>query len=153
MSDLTYDGYDDPLTKVIEEGTLFKKESGMFSSIWKPYKVALTGAGFFHMINLSDGAKSGDIVLPELSLDLSECTVGPLMLNDKEPEEFILSEKSTGIFGREVKHKVFFIETKLKMEPGYFFYKDNFLFKNRSREKTWKLAQNGGGFCRITSGP
>ena len=102
IDDLTYDGYDDPMTKSIKEGSLFKKESGVFKSAWKPCQVILTGSGFFHFM------KSDDSV-PELSLDLTECTVGPLMLNDREPEEFTISEKSGGIFGRDVKHKVILI--------------------------------------------
>ena len=101
--DLTYDGHDDPLTKVVEQGAFYKKESGMFKSVWKPYRVILTGSGFFHMINSSPGA---DKDLPELSLDLSECTVGPLMLNDKEPEEFTITEKAKGLFSGETKHRV-----------------------------------------------
>lgn len=102
--DLTYDGFDDPLTKVVEQGTFYKKESGMFKTSWKPFRVILTGAGYFHMMS-QESIGEGQVV-PELSLDLSECTVGPLMLNDKEPEEFTLSEKSGGLFGRDVKHKV-----------------------------------------------
>jgi hypothetical protein len=106
LHDLTYDGYDDPLTKVIQEGVIYKKESGMFSTNWKSFTALLTGSGFFHLLNSASDKNSYGI--PELSLDLSECTVGPLLLNDKEPEEFIITEKSVGIFGREVKHKVCF---------------------------------------------
>lgn len=105
VKDLTYDGHDDPLTKIVQEGTFLKKDVGMFKTYWKPFNAILTGSGFFHLFPLEN--KESDV--PALSLDLSECTVGPLMLNEKEPEEFTISEKSTSIFGREVKHKVSFL--------------------------------------------
>jgi hypothetical protein len=108
VKELTYDGYDDPLTKIIQQGTFLKKDVGMFKTSWKPFNAILTGSGFFHLFPL----ERKDADMPALSLDLSECTVGPLMLNEKEPEEFTITEKSTSIFGREVKHKVGFIVTK-----------------------------------------
>ena len=105
VKDLTYDGFDDPLTKIIQKGTFLKKDVGMFKTSWKSFNAVLTGSGFFHLFTLENNESE----LPVLSLDLSECTVGPLMLNEKEPEEFTISEKSTGIFGREVKHKVILV--------------------------------------------
>ena len=104
--DLTYDGHEDPLTQIIQEGIFLKKDVGMFKTSWKSFKAILTGSGFFHLFSLEKGQ---EFDAPLLSLDLSECTVGPLLLNEKEPEEFTISEKSNSIFGREVKHKVNFL--------------------------------------------
>ncbi|KAH6591311.1 hypothetical protein BASA50_004498 [Batrachochytrium salamandrivorans] len=42
---------------------------------------------------------------PELSLDLAECTMAPLNLSDKDPEDIVIVGKGSGMFGRESKHK------------------------------------------------
>lgn len=105
IADLTYDGFDDIAIRSIRQGSLLKKE-GVIVRSYKPCHCVLTQSGYFHILPpLNPGDLFPDI--PELSLDLNECSLQPLMMNEKEPEELAFIEKSKGMFGSsEVKHKV-----------------------------------------------
>jgi hypothetical protein len=103
IKDVVYDGCDDISIKSIKEGTLLRKE-GVIVKTYKQLHCVLTQAGFFHVMPPLSGEFPE---APELSLDLSDCTLQPLMMNEKEPEEIAFIEKSKGMFSSEVKHKVF----------------------------------------------
>lgn len=92
-----YDGFDDPGVQFTKQGKLLRKE-GVFKRTYKNVHVVLTSSSYFHSF------ADGDLITPELSIDLMECTLVPLMMNEKEPEEIALVGKS-GMFGRDVKHK------------------------------------------------
>ncbi|KAJ3358678.1 hypothetical protein HDU91_005153 [Kappamyces sp. JEL0680] len=98
-----YDGSDDPLVNVVKQGQLLRKE-GVFKRTYKPIHAVLTASSYFHSFpELAKGEKLSNLV-PDLTVDLTECTLVPLMMNEKEPEEIALLGKP-GLFGKEVKHK------------------------------------------------
>jgi hypothetical protein len=85
LSDLKFDGHDDPALKPIKQGRLLKKE-GVFKRTFKAYTAVLTPSSYFHAIpEPPKGEKY--LGLPELTLDLTEFTLQPLMMNEKDPEE------------------------------------------------------------------
>ncbi|KAJ3285265.1 hypothetical protein HK104_009570 [Borealophlyctis nickersoniae] len=110
--DLEVDGTNDPLTWTAKEGKLLRRGGG-FRRTWRECTVVITAAGYFHVlppvqIAEEDGEKKSDLYpeTPELSLYLPDCVIGPLMMNEKEPEEFILQDKAGGLFNRPVSHKL-----------------------------------------------
>lgn len=112
-SEVDYDGRDDPLVQSQKEGLLYRRDTGMkfgFKKAWKETWVVVTAAGYLHVLPPAQSGgqpNSGDSEAePELSLYLPDCIIGPLMMNEKEPEEFVVQEKSGGMFGGERKHKV-----------------------------------------------
>jgi hypothetical protein len=99
-----YDGSDDDALKVVKQGRLLRKE-GVFKRAYKPIHAVLTQSSYFHSFpELGKDEKLSNLV-PELTVDLTECTLVPLMMNEKEPEEIALLGKP-GLFGKEVKYKV-----------------------------------------------
>lgn len=123
VSDLTYDGHDDPGLTIIKQGKLLRKE-GVFKRAYKPSVGVLTHSGFLHTLpELGPGEQFYQA--PEISIDLTECTLAPLMMNEKEPEELALLGKGGGMFGRDAKHKVN-------------------LANSSSEELQWQIQQNGG---------
>jgi hypothetical protein len=85
IKSIEYDGFDDPSVKVIKIGKLQRKE-GVFKRAYKPCEVALTSSNYFHaMPELQPGEKFYQ--QPELSIDLLDFTLTPLMMNEKDPEE------------------------------------------------------------------
>ncbi|KAJ3325901.1 hypothetical protein HDV06_002286 [Boothiomyces sp. JEL0866] len=103
LSDLTYDGHDDPGLTIVKQGKLLRKE-GVFKRAYKPSVGVLTHSGFLHTLpELGPGEQFYQS--PEISIDLAECTLAPLMMNEKEPEELALLGKGGGMFGRDSKHK------------------------------------------------
>ncbi|KAJ3294166.1 hypothetical protein HK104_003873 [Borealophlyctis nickersoniae] len=105
--DLVVEGTEDPLCGIVKEGKLFVRDGKStfgFRRSWKEAKVVLTLAGFLHVMLVGEEQVKGFPDPPELSCFLPDCVVGPLMANEKEPEEFVLQEKGGGLFGREAKH-------------------------------------------------
>ncbi|KAI8922347.1 hypothetical protein DFJ77DRAFT_506126 [Powellomyces hirtus] len=122
--DIIYDGRENALVASDKEGILYRRESGMkfgFRKAWKDTLVVVTSANYLHALPPSfsqtafstsssslpdqqEDANSSKIG-PELSLYLPDCVIGPLMMNEKEPEEFIIQQKAGGMFGGEKKHK------------------------------------------------
>ncbi|KAJ3277153.1 hypothetical protein HDV01_000205 [Terramyces sp. JEL0728] len=103
VADLTYDGYDDPGLTIVKQGKLLRKE-GVFKRAYKPTVGVLTQSGYLHALpELAPGEQFYQP--PEISIDLTECTLAPLMMNEKEPEELALLGKGGGMFGRDSKHK------------------------------------------------
>jgi hypothetical protein len=85
IADLKYQGHDDPSVRIVKQGRLQKKE-GVFKRAYKPYWGVLTPSSYFHAIpELQKGEKF--LGQPELTLDLTEYTLQPLMMNEKDPEE------------------------------------------------------------------
>jgi hypothetical protein len=85
VQDLKFEGYDDPALKPLKQGKLHRKE-GVFKRAYKGYVGVLTPSGYFHLI---PEPQKGEKFLgqPELTLDLTEYTLQPLMMNEKDPEE------------------------------------------------------------------
>lgn len=105
IKNVIYDGCDDPAITSVREGVMLRKE-GVIVKSYKPFHAILTQSGYFHLTSsITRDEKFPEVF--ELSLDLSECTLQPLMMNEKEPEEIALIEKKTGMFGGELKHRVF----------------------------------------------
>ncbi|KAI9096152.1 hypothetical protein DFS34DRAFT_624150 [Phlyctochytrium arcticum] len=114
-ADVHYDGFDDPLVRSLKEGVLFRRDSGMkfgFRKNWKEMRVVVTEAGYLHSFPI---VQSSSNLIPvdseesktesEISLYLPDCMIGPLMMNEKEPEEFVIQEKLSGLFGGDKRHK------------------------------------------------
>eukprot|EP00842_Homolaphlyctis_polyrhiza_P004540 jgi/Hompol1/5087/HPOL_004149-RA len=104
---LTYDGHDDDAVKPIKEGKLQRKE-GVFKKTYRPLYAVLSTSGYLHLMApqpegtvevLPDG-------MPEYTLDLTDCSLVPLNIGDKDPDEIVLVEKSGGMFGRDSKHRL-----------------------------------------------
>ncbi|KAI8824536.1 uncharacterized protein EV422DRAFT_324453 [Fimicolochytrium jonesii] len=122
---IAYEGQSHPLIHSTKEGMMYKKDSTMFRKAWKEVMVVVTTANYLHVIPSATPTPSANAnsplvsILteeeevaaqnkasePELSLYLPDCVVGPLMMNEKEPEEFFIQEKAGGMFGGEKKHK------------------------------------------------
>jgi hypothetical protein len=86
IQDVKYDGHDDPDVKIVRQGRLLRKE-GVFKRAYKPIYVVLTHASYLHCFpELAKGQNIQDMT-PDLTIDLTECTLTPLMMNEKEPEE------------------------------------------------------------------
>lgn len=103
--DLVYDGYDDFQMTAFKQGAMMRKE-GVIVRTYKNVHIVLTRFGYLHIMPV---LASGDPwpEAAEFSLDLSECTIQPLMMNEKEPEELTILERTRGVFGyTDVKHKV-----------------------------------------------
>ena len=68
---------------------------------------------------------------PVFSIHMKDCQIGGLMMNDKDPEEFTIMEKATGMYasclllGGVVKQNI------------------------NSKESLWTRVQNGGVYCGI----
>ncbi len=106
INQVHYDGYDDPGITIVKQGRLLKKE-GVFKRTYKPVTVVLTHSSYLHVYpEVLDKSQSFQTVSPELTIDLTECNLVPLMMNEKEPEEIALIVKQGSMFGRESKHKV-----------------------------------------------
>lgn len=101
LKNLSYDGHDDPSVRSVKEGPLFRKE-GVIVRGYKPVYGVLTASGYLHLTPPLSGEYPDN---PELSLDLTECQLQPLMMNEKEPEEISFLTQG-GIFGGEKKHKI-----------------------------------------------
>ncbi|KAJ3162415.1 hypothetical protein HDU86_004895 [Geranomyces michiganensis] len=122
-TDIDYEGRQDALIALHKEGMLLRKDTGMkfgFRKQWKETLVVVTSANYLHALpptfsqsatslsssSLGEGEETGPSKNdPELSLYLPDCVVGPLMMNEKEPEEFVVQQKAGGMFGGEKKHK------------------------------------------------
>ncbi|KAJ3157693.1 hypothetical protein HDU89_000069 [Geranomyces variabilis] len=122
-NDIDYEGRQDALIAPNKEGMLLRKDTGMkfgFRKQWKDTLVVVTSANYLHALpttfsqsatslsssSLGEGEEPGPSKNdPELSLYLPDCVVGPLMMNEKEPEEFVIQQKAGGMFGGEKKHK------------------------------------------------
>ncbi|KAJ3181929.1 hypothetical protein HDU85_003446 [Gaertneriomyces sp. JEL0708] len=111
-----YEGQKDALVTSHKEGLLYRKDGGMrlgFKRSWKETWVLVSSAGYLHAFPPNvrpnsirqGGDEERENLEPELSLYLPDCVIGPMMANEKEPEEFVVQEKSTGLFGGEKKHK------------------------------------------------
>ncbi|KAJ3021398.1 hypothetical protein HKX48_008628 [Thoreauomyces humboldtii] len=121
---IAYQGREDPLIAANKEGLLYRRDTGIkfgFRKSWKETLVVVTTANYLHALppqalsqpaNLSSSSlteeKQEEVASrtePELSLYLPDCVIGPLMMNEKEPEEFVVQQKAGGMFGGEKKHK------------------------------------------------
>ncbi|KAJ3032095.1 hypothetical protein HDV00_007982 [Rhizophlyctis rosea] len=107
--DLDEYGWSDPMTTILKEGILLAKDSKAWRRKYHERKVVLTKGGFLHVMPDGEPGKEAGKgkydEAPETSLELKDCVIGPLMANEKEPEEFVLIERGGGFLGREVKHK------------------------------------------------
>ncbi|TPX67215.1 hypothetical protein SpCBS45565_g03947 [Spizellomyces sp. 'palustris'] len=114
-NEVVYEGRDDPLVSAHKEGLMYRRDTGMkfgFRKNWKETLVVVTAAGYLHALPPAQSAQQqsqqdGEEAKtePELSLYLPDCMIGPLMMNEKEPEEFVVQEKTAGLFGGERRHK------------------------------------------------
>ena len=106
INQIHYDGFDDPGITIVKQGRLLRKE-GVFKRAYKPVTAVLTHSSYLHVYpELLEKGQSFQNVAPELTIDLTECNLVPLMMNEKEPEEIALIVKQGSMFGREAKHKV-----------------------------------------------
>ncbi|KAI8915878.1 hypothetical protein EDD86DRAFT_197099 [Gorgonomyces haynaldii] len=105
IKDIEYDGCDDEAVRSVKEGPLLRKE-GVFMRSYKPVYCVLTQSGYFHCLPPMNPGETFPDPNSELSLDLTECQLQPLMMNEKDPEEIAFIESSAGMFGRQVKHKI-----------------------------------------------
>lgn len=113
LQKIPFPGREDKTTTATKIGTMLKKVAGTgfhFKRSWKEVQIVVTTSGYMHIItnkdtNVDDNVLSNNLDFPEASIYLPECTIAPLMMNEKEPEEFLIQEKSSGMFGGIIKHK------------------------------------------------
>jgi hypothetical protein len=129
IKDVVYDGHDDLSITILKEGPLLRKE-GVILKSYKPFHAILTHSGYFHVCSAI--SNTGLPEAPDISLDLTECSLQPLMMNEADPEEIAIYEKTKGMFGNERKHKVC-------------------IFYIRCGEKVCKKVWNGGVRLTIQS--
>ena len=106
VANVIYDGHEEFEVKPIKQGPLLRKE-GVIVKSYKPIHCVLTQFGYFHIMPaIANGEIWPDV--PDTSIDLTECSLQPLMMNEKDPEEIAFLEKGKGIFGGAtvIKHKV-----------------------------------------------
>ena len=83
---LTYDGFDDPIMEPAMKGNLLRKDGFLKRSFKKCYAV-LTKSNFLHFFQEPIAGKNPIIGAPELSIDLSEVNLSPMMINENDKEE------------------------------------------------------------------
>ena len=83
---LVYDGFDDPIMEPSHKGALFRKD-GIFKRSFKKCYAVLTKSNFLHFFQEQVSGKNPILGTPELSIDLSDVSLSPMMMNEKEPEE------------------------------------------------------------------
>lgn len=86
IAQVKYDGYDDPAVTIVKQGPMMKKE-GVFKRSYKRIHAVLTYSSYFHAFPELAKGESLQGQAPELTVDLTECTLIPLMMNEKDPEE------------------------------------------------------------------
>lgn len=86
VNQVCYDGYDDPGVTIVKQGRLLRKE-GVFKRAYKPMTVVLTHSSYLHVFPELEKGQSLQTIVPESSIDLTDCILNPLMMNEKEPEE------------------------------------------------------------------
>ena len=83
---IVYDGFDDPIMEPAMKGILMRKD-GIFKRSFKKCYGVLTKSNFLHFFQEAVSGKNPILGTPDLSIDLSETTLSPMMMNEKEPEE------------------------------------------------------------------
>ncbi|KAJ3110881.1 hypothetical protein HDU96_006186, partial [Phlyctochytrium bullatum] len=108
--EIRYEGMDDPGCEAVKEGPLLKRIPGVLRAKgFKPGYYVLTMSGFLHGFPAPEAVETGDP--SEMSTWLPDCTVGPKgALDPKEPNEFLIQEKSGGFLRSE--------KYRLKAEGG-----------------------------------
>lgn len=100
-----------PCSRVCYKGKILKKAAPHFfvsKPPYKPYFGVITTPGYLHLYKpeLEGDKDLNDFVSPELTIYLHDCTVGPLVKDaSKTVEAFVVTERGSGLFAREVKHK------------------------------------------------
>ncbi|KAI8892147.1 hypothetical protein BC833DRAFT_662605 [Globomyces pollinis-pini] len=85
IKELRYEGWDHPGLQIVKQGKLLRKE-GVFKRAYKTSLGILTRSGYLHSVpELQPDEQFYE--LPEQTIDLMDCTLVPLMMNEKEPEE------------------------------------------------------------------
>ncbi|KAJ3097062.1 hypothetical protein HDU97_005295 [Phlyctochytrium planicorne] len=104
--EVEYEGMTDPGCEVVREGVLQKRIMGVFGGKgWKSGYFVLTVSGFLHGFSGVESVAGGEP--GEMSVWLPECTVGVKgALDTKEPGEFLVQERSGGLFGGGGKHRL-----------------------------------------------
>ncbi|KAJ3073052.1 hypothetical protein HDU98_002321 [Podochytrium sp. JEL0797] len=87
-----YPGHDDPLIGVIYEGSMSRKSKGLFASFTE-YFYIVTAAGYLHEFTSKPQMHRIDKLVPKKTIFLGDCSLGPLGMQDRNPGEFIMTEK------------------------------------------------------------
>lgn len=80
IRNVKYDGHDDIGLTVVKQGKLMRKE-GVFKRAYKTIHCVLTHSSYLHCF--PDTGKDSIQGIPEMSVDLTECTLQGMMMNEK----------------------------------------------------------------------
>ncbi|KAJ3293789.1 hypothetical protein HDU79_011906 [Rhizoclosmatium sp. JEL0117] len=87
-----YEGHDDPLIGVVHEGVLSRKTKDLFKS-YKEFYYVVSAGGYMHEFKAKPQIDRLESIEPERTIYLGDCTLDPLGVQDRKPEEFFLTEK------------------------------------------------------------